>query len=127
MKKLIIILITLLCISTSIAGELPAPFQKVKELALSKGEVEGTSHVYIFQMDDIGTVIMFIYWDDGMVAIFGKENNTGFGVGFDPRENAWFKVIALEMGIPDFKEISQEEACILGFNVFRLLVGKGLL
>jgi hypothetical protein len=129
MKKLLLSgLLVLVLFTSAFSAELVAPFTKVKEMVKEKGvSVETDVKVITFKTEIDGKPVRvdFIVAENN-VGIEMTDGRNSIIVGYDTTNKVYFMVINPdETSLPVV--ITDTNAQLFGFNVFRLLVDKNLL
>ncbi len=105
---------------------LPSPWDKVKELAITRGQVEPPG-CNIYRLQGKGIEVAFVYCQgDDSVAILNESNQKTIGMGVEKsqgkRITIWVDWISGRASL-----ISNEEGIRVAYTVFRALVEQGLL
>lgn len=129
-KSLICILsliIVLLAVSTF--AETPAPFEKIKEIALKSPLDDQCRHMVTFDINVDGRMVSYIivYLPTlGVTAIGKADGGKVCVIEFWEKENK-FTELTQSNGKLIRNPISQQDACNKAFSIFREMIGEKLI
>lgn len=131
MKKSLICILSLIVVlfAVSVFAEVPAPFEKIKEIALKSPLDEQCRHMVTFDINVDGRIVSYIivYLPTLGVTAIGKAEGTKICIIEFWEKEGKFTELTQSNNKLIRNSLSPQDACNKAFSIFKEMVGEKLI